>query len=223
MRIILLGPPGSGKGTQGALIEQRYGFPKISTGDLLRQAVQDGTLLGKKAEANMNKGELVSDDVVVQMVAERIAKEDCQKGYVLDGFPRNINQAQKLEQVRDQHPEVALDIRLSEDILVQRLSSRRICSQCGNIYNLSVKTPDRFDECDMCKGKLVQRLDDQPDVIKERLKVYHKETLPLVDHYQRKNVYYRIDGEKTIDAVFQDIRSILDAEIVRHKQTEAVR
>jgi len=223
MRIILLGPPGSGKGTQGSLIEQRYGFPKISTGDLLRQAVQDGTLLGKKAEASMNRGELVSDEIVVQMVAERVAKEDCQKGHVLDGFPRNVNQAQRLKEVGNQHPEVALDIRLSEDVLVQRLSSRRICSQCGNIYSLSVKTPDRFDVCDICRGKLVQRLDDQPDVIKERLKVYRKETEPLVDYYQRKNVYYRIDGEKTIDAVFQDIRSTLDAEIVRHKQTEAAR
>jgi len=223
MRIILLGPPGSGKGTQGSLIEQGYGFPKISTGDLLRQAVQSGTPLGIKAETSMKRGELASDEIVIQMVAERIAAEDCRKGYALDGFPRNINQAQRLEELENQHPEVALDIRLSEDALVQRLSFRRICSQCGNIFNLSEKAPDRPNVCDTCQGGLVQRPDDQPDVIRERLRVYHKETEPLVDYYKRKDIYYRIDGEKTIDAVFQDIRLILDAEIVRNKQTETVR
>ncbi len=223
MRITLLGPPGSGKGTQGSLIEQGYGFPKISTGDLLRRAVQNGTPLGIKVKASMNRGELASDEIVIQMVAERIAAEDCRKGYILDGFPRNINQAQRLEELENQHLEVALDIRLSEDALVQRLSLRRICSQCGNIFNLSEKALDRPNVCDTCQGELVQRPDDQPDVLRERLRVYRKETEPLVDYYKRRDIYHRIDGEKTIEAVFQDIRLILDAEIVRNKQTEAVR
>jgi adenylate kinase len=222
MRVILMGPPGSGKGTQGDLIERKYGFPKISTGDLLRQAVQNGTPLGKKAETRMNKGELVSDDIVVEMVAERIGKDDCKKGYVLDGFPRNLMQAQMLEDLKNSHPEIILDIQLNEEILIQRLSSRRICSRCGKIFNLSLRPPDHPDTCDLCQVDLIQRRDDRPNVIKERLRVYHIETAPLIEYYQRKNIYHRIDGEKAIETVFLDICSVIDSEISKFKQTGAV-
>lgn len=222
MRVILMGPPGSGKGTQGDLIERKYGFPEISTGDLLRQAVQDATPLGKKAEARMNRGELVSDDIVVQMVAERVAKDDCKKGYVLDGFPRNLRQAQMLEELNDSRPEIILDIQLNEEILVQRLSSRRICSGCGKIFNLSLNPPDPPDKCDLCKASLIQRRDDQPEVIKERLRVYHIETAPLIEYYRRKNIYHRIDGEKAIETVFLDICSVIDSEMTKFKQTGAI-
>lgn len=222
MRVILMGPPGSGKGTQGGLIERKYDFPKISTGDLLRQAVQNGTPLGEKAETRMNKGELVSDDIVVQMVAERIAKPDCKTGYVLDGFPRNLRQAEMLEELRNSHPEIVLDIQLNEEKLIQRLSSRRICSQCGRIFNLSSKSPDQSDTCDICNGDLYQRRDDQPKVVKERFRVYHIETAPLVEYYQRKKNYHRIDGGKAIETVFLDISSIIDSEIIKSKHTGAV-
>lgn len=221
MRIILLGPPGSGKGTQGALIEQRYGFPKISTGDLLRLAVQKKSPLGMQAKAAMDKGDLVNDDIVLQLVAERMAMEDCKEGYVLDGFPRNMKQALMLEKLDRPH-EVVLDIRLEEETLISRLSSRRICARCGNTYNLIVKPPGRDGSCDKCQGELVQRLDDEPAIIEERLKVYHQETEPLVVHYRKKDVYHRIEGDRDIEQVFNDIQSILEAEIKKNRQTEAV-
>ena len=222
MRIILLGPPGSGKGTQGELIEQKYGFPKISTGDLLREAVHKKTPLGKKAEAAMNKGDLVSDELVMQMVAQRISREDCQKGYVLDGFPRNIRQAQMLEGMESPQAEVVLDIHLSEKRLAERLSSRRICSQCGNIYNLILKAPVRPDACDTCRGRLVQRRDDTPKVVLERLRVYHEETEPLVEYYQRKGNYHTIEGDRDIESVFQSIQAVLRIELAKFNQKEAI-
>lgn len=223
MRIILLGPPGSGKGTQGDLIAQNYGFPKISTGDLLREAVRQKTSLGKKAEAAMNRGDLVSDEVVVQMVKERIAKEDCQKGYVLDGFPRNLKQSQLLESLENKPFEIVLDIRLREERLIERLSSRRICSRCGQIYNLFGRTADRPDICDACGGELVQRRDDDLEVIRERLRVYREETEPLVAYYQKKKNYHKIDGDKSIESVFKEIQAVLSKKAEEFKQTEALR
>jgi adenylate kinase len=223
MRIILLGPPGSGKGTQGDLIAQKYGFPKISTGDLLREAVQENTPLGQKAEAAMKRGDLVSDELVMQIVAKRVAREDCKKGYVLDGFPRNLKQTYMLEAMENQQTELVLDIRLREEILLERLSSRRICSRCGNIYNLFSKAPDQPDRCDACNAKLLQRRDDMPEIIRERLRVYHDETEPLVEHYQRKGNYHKIEGDTDIESVFQSIQSLIKAELAKSNQTEATR
>jgi len=223
MRIILLGPPGSGKGTQGDLIEQKYGFPKISTGDLLREAVQKKTRLGKQTEAVMNRGDLVSDELVMEMVTERLAKKDCQRGYVLDGFPRNIKQAHMLEEMKSQRSEVVLDIRLSEERLIERLSSRRICSQCETIYNLLVKAPNRSDTCDACSAGLVQRKDDRPEVIKERLRVYNEETQPMVEYYQKKENYHKIEGEKDIESVFRSIQTVLKVELPKFNHSEAFR
>ena len=223
MRIILLGPPGSGKGTQGDLIARKYGFPKISTGDLLREAVQQGTSLGKKAEAAMNRGDLVSDELVVKIVEERIAKQDCHKGYVLDGFPRNIGQAQMLDAMEKQRAEVVLDIRISEKRLIERLSSRRVCPSCGSIYNLLMKAPDKPGICDTCHAELVQRKDDMPDVIRERLRVYRVETEPLVEYYQKKENYHRIDGDGPIESIFRDIQAVLKRIPEKFKQTEAAR
>jgi len=222
MRIILLGPPGSGKGTQGNLIEQTYGFPKISTGDLLREAVQKETRLGKEAEEVMNSGELVKDELVIEIITERLARKDCQKGYVLDGFPRNMNQAHMLEGMKDQHSEVVLDIRLNEENLIQRLSSRRICSHCGTIYNLLVKAPGLPDTCDVCHAGLVHRDDDQPEVIKERLRVYEEETKPMVEYFQKKENYHKIEGDKDIESVFQNIQSVLRVELAKFNHSGAV-
>lgn len=223
MRIILLGPPGSGKGTQGDLIEEKYGFPKISTGDLLREAVQRSTPLGKKAEAFMNKGELVRDDVVVAMIQERINKPDCQTGYVLDGFPRNLAQARALEEIDRDASEIVIDIQLDEEDIVARLQDRRICFRCQAIYNLQERKPRREGICDICGGKLVQREDDKPDVIRERLRVYHQKTEKLIDYYARKNVYHRVDGQGEIEAVFGRIIPILEGELSELTKREARR
>lgn len=223
MRIILLGPPGSGKGTQGDLIAKKYGFPKISTGDLLREAVREKTPLGEKAESAMLRGDLVSDELVIQLVEERIGREDCRKGYVLDGFPRNIEQARLLDSMEKQPVEVVLDIRVSEEKLVERLSSRRICARCGSIYNLSMKAADKQGICDSCGDELLQRQDDQPEVVRERLNVYHNKTEPLVEYYRKKGNYNRIAGNGTIETVFQGISTIIERKGTKLNHREAVR
>jgi adenylate kinase len=223
MRVILLGPPGSGKGTQGELIEKKYGFPKISTGDLLRREVQEKTPLGEIAEAKMNQGELVSDEIVIEMIKHRIIQSDCIRGYVLDGFPRNVVQARRLEDIGEKRPEIVIDIHLSEQALIQRLSARRICSGCGAIYNLLIRNPSKEGRCDVCGSKLIQRKDDRPEVIKERLRVYHEQAEALIDYYSKKNVYFRIEGEGKPEAISRNIYSVLDREIAKSKEMEAAR
>jgi adenylate kinase len=220
MRIILLGPPGSGKGTQGDLIEKKYGFPKISSGDLLRAKVQEKTPLGKQAEAMMNRGELVSDDIVVEMIRERIAGIDCQNGYILDGFPRSIAQAQKLDEIDGKSHEIVFDIHVDTQALVERISARRICPRCEAIYNLRVRRPKREGICDVCGEGLIQRKDDTPEAIRARLRVYHEQTKALVDYYQKKGVFYEIDGSRKMETVFGDIQSVLDKEIIKSRETE---
>lgn len=223
MRVILLGPPGSGKGTQGDLLEKRYGLPKISTGDLLRREVRSGTPLGKKAEASMGRGELVSDEIVIEMLQKRIARPDCRRGYILDGFPRNIAQALKLERIIGISPEIVFDIHLRESILVNRLSQRRICPGCGAIYSLLTLSAKNQEACQACGSALIQRNDDTPKVIKERLKVYHEQTVPLIGYYRRRNVYHKVDGEGKVEDVFDRISAILGREIDKSKGAEAAR
>jgi adenylate kinase len=223
MRIILLGPPGSGKGTQGELIEKKYGFPKISTGDLLRREVQEKTPLGGMAEAKMNKGELVSDEIVIEMIKHRILQPDCKRGYILDGFPRNVVQARRLEDIGEKRREIVIDIHLSEQALIQRLSARRICSNCGAIYNLLIRKPRKEGRCDVCGSELIQRKDDDPEVIKERLRVYQEQAEALIDYYSKKNVYFRIDGEGKSEAISKNIYSVLDREIAKSGEIGAAR
>ena len=222
MRIILLGPPGCGKGTQGQLLEKQYGLPKISTGDLLRQAVKEKSTLGKIAEAAMNRGELVSDEVVVEMVQERISKEDCRLGYILDGFPRTIFQAGRLEETDSLCLQCVFDIRISEETVVDRLSARRICSRCGAIFNILAKMPEKEGVCDICDGKLVQRDDDTPDVIRNRLRVYFEHTQPLIEYYQKRKLYQGVNGEENVKVVFAEICSRLDKEIRRDEVNKTV-
>jgi len=212
MRIILLGPPGCGKGTQGELIANKYHLPRIAAGDILRQAAQEGTPLGKKAKAFMNQGKLVRDDIVIEMVKERIEKTDCKHGYILDGFPRNIYQAKALEKIDLGRKEIVIDIQIDEEKLIERLSARRICSNCGAIYNLLVRRPRQDGVCDICGGQLVSRDDDKPEVIKERLRIYHLQTEKLVEYYYKKGVLKRVDGQGEIEEVFQRIWAILDEE-----------
>jgi adenylate kinase len=211
MKIILLGAPGSGKGTQGELLTKTYGFPRISTGDLLRDAVSRGTSLGQHAKTTMERGELLADDLVVKMVEERIAKPDCADGYILDGFPRTMNQAQMMEKINQNHQEVVIEIALPDEVVVSRLSARRICSSCGTIYNLMGQSPKVENVCDVCSGELVRRDDDRPEVIQDRLKVYHEQTKPLIDHYKSKSNYFAIDGKGSIEEIFERVREVLDS------------
>ena len=221
MRIILFGPPGSGKGTQGELIQGKYGFPKISTGDLLRQEVAAGTPLGKKAAAQMRRGGLVKDALVVEMMKVRISKDDCRPGYVLDGFPRNITQVRELEDADSQRKEIVIDIQLPEKIIVERLLARRVCPECESIFNMLVTKPEREGICDQCGTELIRRDDDTQEIIEERLKVYHQQTEPLVGYYREKNTYRRVDGSGEIKAVFRQIHALLEAEIAYHSNKEA--
>jgi adenylate kinase len=215
MRIILFGPPGSGKGTQGDLVEKKYGFPKISTGDLLRQAVRDQSSIGKKAEALMNRGELVSDDIVEELVRQRIESPDCRRGYLLDGFPRNIAQAESLEKIDGGRPEIAIEIEIDIESLIRRLESRRVCSLCGRIYNLDLQVPQDERKCDSCAGPLFRRKDDEPGVIRERMKVYREQTEKIRGYYQNKKVYHGIDGHGGIEDVFKRLKFVLDAALAK--------
>jgi adenylate kinase len=214
MRIILFGPPGSGKGTQGDLIEKRYGIPKISTGDLLRKAVQEKTPIGRRAEALMNQGKLVSDEIVENLVRERIASPDCRRGYLLDGFPRNLAQVESLEAMDRGRREIVIEIDVDTRTLVERMQSRLTCPKCGAVYNLQLKKPKIKGRCDVCGSPLYQREDDKPSVIGERLKVYQEQTKKIIKHYLAKNVFHRVDGSGTVEEVFGRIGKLLDRESV---------
>jgi adenylate kinase len=222
MRIILLGPPGSGKGTQGDLVERKYAFPKISTGDLLRQAVRDQTPVGKKAESLMNQGKLVSDDIVEELVRQRIESSDCRRGYLLDGFPRNIAQAESLEKIDGRRPEIVVEIDIDIETLTRRLESRRVCSQCGAIFNLYLSSPKQEGRCDACGGPLFQRKDDEPSVTKERMRIYKEQTERIREYYQAKKVYHRVDGSGTVQDVFGRLSFVLDAALTKLEANKAL-
>jgi len=211
MRVILLGAPGSGKGSVGDLVRSAYGFPRISTGDLLRDAVQKRTPLGLEAEAQMGQGGLVDDALVLKLLAERLAAPDCRTGYILDGYPRNLSQARDLERLDSRRREIVFLIETGEDVVVRRLESRRICPACGAIYNVVTKKPAREGLCDVCGAALVQRTDDRADVIRERMKTYHEKTEPLIAHYQSKGGLRRVSGDGTVEETFRPVRSALDA------------
>ncbi len=220
MRIILFGAPGSGKGTQGDLIAKRYGIPRISTGDLLRLAVRKGTPLGRKAESFMNSGRLVTDEVVEGLARERIAEPDCRPGYILDGFPRTIGQAEAMAGMAGSRPEIVIGIEVRPEVLVDRLCGRRVCASCSAVYNIHVQPPAAAGICDICGGELVRRKDDTPEVIRERIRVYHEQTESLKDYYRRKNVFHAVDGERPIAVIFQDVAGLLDAALGRTKASE---
>jgi adenylate kinase len=211
MRVILLGAPGSGKGTVAEDLRSVYGFPKISTGDLLRAAVRERTPLGLKAEAQMGKGGLVDDATVLALLGERLLREDCRDGYTLDGFPRNIAQAESLEALGAPGPEVVFDLRVGEDVILRRLTNRRTCPSCEAIYHVINKPPKKDDVCDVCGTALVRRADDRPEVIAERLKTHHAKTEPLIARYAAKGTLHRIDGGLTPAATFAEVKKVLDA------------
>jgi len=211
--MVLLGAPGSGKGTQGQLLLERYRVPQISTGDLLREAVAAGTPLGKQAKTVMEAGQLVSDDLVLAMMAERLSQADARRGFILDGFPRNLAQAQALDLLLAQlHKPVqlALLIDVEVDTLLQRLSGRRTCNACNRVYNVYTSPPKLDERCDECGGKLRHRADDTEETISNRLRVYESQTLPVVEYYRRSNKLRRVQGVGEVKDVFKAVAKICD-------------
>jgi adenylate kinase len=213
MNLIILGAPGSGKGTQAKELARRYQYPHISTGDMLRQAIKDGTPLGKQAEGFMKTGELVPDKVILGIIEERLQKKDCQAGAIFDGFPRTILQADGLEAILkkiSRRLDVCLSLEVSDDRIVQRLSSRRICNGCGKDYNLRSNPPPQDRRCPVCGGEIVQRADDQEDTIRNRLAVYRRQTRPLQEYYSGRGLLHILDGDGPPDEIFKKLCRLLD-------------
>ena len=214
MRIVLVGAPGGGKGTQAKLLIEKYGIPQISTGDLLREAVAAGSDLGIRAKAAMDAGQLVSDDIVLGMIQERLSRSDAQKGFILDGFPRNIPQAEaldKLLQGMGKPLQTSLLIDVDFDILMQRLTGRRTCGSCGQMFNVHTNPPRVDGVCDKCGGQVTQRSDDNEATISNRLRVYEAQTAPLVDYYRAQGKLRSVQGVGDIDSIFASVCQVLDS------------
>lgn len=214
MNLILLGPPGAGKGTQSQYISQYFAIPQISTGDMLREAKKNQTELGKKAEEFMKAGQLVPDEVVVGIVEERLLQKDCRNGFLLDGFPRTVKQADALNEFLLTHQKTltaVLNLEVPEQDLVGRLSGRRVCRSCGFGFHVIFSPPKISGVCDRCGGELYQRSDDQEDVITQRLDVYKKQTAPLIDYYQQKNLLKNINGLGSVDQIWLRIQQSVGA------------
>lgn len=218
MRIVLLGAPGSGKGTVAEALREAYGLPKISTGDLLREAVRERTPLGLVAAAQMGKGGLVDDATVLALLRERLAREDCRNGAILDGFPRNLAQAESLEALEGGRPDAVIDLAVSEATVLARLAGRRSCPRCEAIYHLTNKPPKRDGVCDVCGADLVLRADDKPEVIAERLKTHQAKTEPLVARYAAQGLLHRIDANGPAASVVAAVRRVLDPLLERERE-----
>lgn len=206
MKIVLLGAPGSGKGTQAQLICEEYGLPHISSGDIFRYNMSHGTELGKQAKAFIDKGELVPDEVTIKMISERLHREDCQRGYVLDGFPRTISQSEDL--VLHEHIDVVIELDLPYDVVMHRLTGRRSCEKCGAPFHISML--NGVEVCPHCGGKIIMRDDDREETVRKRLDVYDEQTYPLSAYYEGKGLLRRINGHGDINEIFGEIRKILD-------------
>ena len=212
MKIIMLGAPGAGKGTQAKKIADLCNIPHISTGDIFRANIKEGTELGKKAKAYMDAGELVPDELVCDLVVDRIQQDDCTKGYILDGFPRTIPQAEALTSALnaiEQKMEYALNFDVPDENIIHRMAGRRSCVGCGATYHVEFNHPKVEGVCDICGEKLVLRDDDKPETVTNRLNVYHEQTQPLIDYYEKQGIVYTMDGTQSMDKVFEDIRKIL--------------
>ena len=212
MKIIMLGAPGAGKGTQAKRIAAKYEIPHISTGDIFRANIKNGTELGKKAKAYMDQGALVPDELTCDLVMDRIAQEDCKNGFVLDGFPRTIPQAKALDTALtkiNQKMDFAVDVDVPDENIVNRMSGRRACLSCGATYHLIFNPTKAEGVCDACGNEIVLRDDDKPETVQKRLSVYHDQTQPLIDYYREQNILQSVDGTKPMDEVFSDIVAIL--------------
>lgn len=205
--VILLGPPGSGKGTQAVRLTKELKIPHISTGDLFRENISKDTELGKRAKSYMNAGKLVPDEVVLDMLFDRVSKPDAENGYLLDGFPRTVPQAEALEKHLAGNTDlIVLDLEVPDEIIFKRAEGRLTCKSCGNIHNRYFSPPAKESVCDKCEGELFQRPDDKAEVVEERLRVYHDQTQPLVDYYDKKGLLKRVDGTKSPDEVFESLK-----------------
>ena len=212
VRVVLLGPPGAGKGTQAKLLRDRFEACQISTGDILRKAVADKTPLGREAEAYLSRGELVPDDVIVRLVGERLRQSDCAKGFVLDGFPRTLPQAQSLEGILKEMAlplDGVLSIQVPHDVIVERLAGRRNCQECGALYHVNFDPPRNGESCDRCDGRLQQRDDDREETIITRLKVYESQTAPLANYYRERGNLREVNGVGKVEDIQKQIVEVL--------------
>ena len=211
MKIIFIGPPGSGKGTQAKRLASRFAIPHISTGDMLREAVADGTELGRQAAPIMASGGLVSDDLMIGIINERLAKPDATNGFILDGFPRTIVQAEKLDNIvgNGTDPLRVLQLLVPDDAIVRRITLRRTCAQCGAIYHLENNPPATDSICDRCKGEVIARADDTEEAVRKRLESFHRQTMPVAQYYKSKNILREVDGIGPVDEVFERIEKSL--------------
>ena len=214
LKIIMLGAPGAGKGTQAKKIAAKYGIPHISTGDIFRANIKNGTELGLKAKSYMDAGGLVPDEITIGMLLDRIHQADCENGYVLDGFPRTIPQAESLTEALKKNGEsidFAVNVDVPDENIISRMSGRRACLNCGATYHIVYNAPKKEGVCDACGQELVLREDDKPKTVKKRLDVYHDQTQPLIDYYKKEGVLAEVDGTKDMEEVFQNIAAILGA------------
>ncbi len=214
MKIIMLGAPGAGKGTQAKMIADEYKIPHISTGDIFRANLKEGTELGKKAQVYMDQGLLVPDDLTCDLVVDRISQDDCKDGFILDGFPRTIPQAKALTDALEKlgdHMDYAVDIDVPDENIINRMGGRRVCLKCGATYHIVEIPPKKEGICDRCGSELVLREDDKPETVKNRLKVYHEQTQPLIDYYKEQGILHSVDGTLPMMEVFEEIKKVLDA------------
>lgn len=214
MKIVMLGAPGAGKGTQADRIAEKYQIPHISTGDIFRANIKEGTELGKKAKSYMDQGLLVPDALTVDLVMDRIGHPDCKNGYILDGFPRTIPQAESLQEALEasgQKLDYAINVAVPDENIVSRMAGRRACPGCGAIYHIVYAAPQKENICDRCGEQLILRADDKPETVQKRLAVYHNQTSPLIDYYRDKGILKTVDGTKDMETVFADIIDILGA------------
>ena len=210
MKLILLGAPGAGKGTQAAVISERYHIPQISTGNIIRAALKSGTEMGLKAKSFIDAGQLVPDEVVIGIIRERLAEDDCKDGFILDGFPRTIPQAEALDKMGIEIDKV-IDIEVADDVIIDRMSGRRVCEKCGRPYHLVSLRPKVEGVCDDCAGALIQRKDDHPDTVKARLEIYHNETEPLKDYYEKQGKLYVVEGANSVEETTRLTFEVLEA------------
>lgn len=214
MKLLIMGRPGAGKGTQAANIKEYYGIPHISTGDMFRAAIKNQTKLGLTAKEYMDKGALVPDEVTIGIVQERLLESDCEKGFLLDGFPRTIAQAESLESFLKENGivlDAVLDVDVPAEILVRRMVGRRVCKGCGATYHVEFNAPKKNGICDVCGTPLIQRNDDTLETAENRLNVYDKQTAPLLEFYKERNLLKTVDGNQALDKVFEDIKAVLGA------------
>ncbi|MEW6456193.1 MAG: adenylate kinase [Acidobacteriota bacterium] len=207
MRIIFLGPPGSGKGTQAELLAKEYKIPKFSVGDILREEVNKKTPLGLKAKEKMERGELVDDELIIELVKNRVENNECVEGYILDGFPRNMNQALSLNSIPYKDPEIVINLIIDREKLIKRLSSRRVCPNCGVTYNLITNPPIKNNKCDECGNYLIQREDDKEEVIRKRYEIWEENNLRMQEYFSYKKKLWNVDGNREIEMIFSEICS----------------